>query len=395
MQMQMGSNAPVDGNQLTVQWDRNPAGVEIDANAYLLTSERKVEGDDGMAFYGQPNVPGVSLQVHAGTTSSTFTFDLALIHPAIETIAVCVVIDNANAPGTKLSDAGALHMQMGALQFDLDLTGLTEQAIILAEVYRRNGEFKIRAVGQGFNGGLAALATHFGVDISGTDGPVLAEPETPPVCAPSKSSVQTDPIPPKTVPSAPISLKKVTLAKAEKVNLTKGGGKIRARLVWEGRGSGEGDLDFYCFYVLRDGNCGKVYWKNLGSAENAPFIQHSGDSQRAGEEEIIIERPEEIQYALFAAYSALGNGTGSFQSYRPKMILTDQAGNEITIPLLNPVATSYWVAITHVAVGDQIQIEHVEKYGKSGLNFLAAERAPRLHRDGSWDVSKGEIEFKR
>ncbi|MPS67209.1 MAG: hypothetical protein E2586_01755 [Novosphingobium sp.] len=396
MQMMKGANAPIDGTALNVSWDRTPASADIDVSAYFLTADRKVEGDDGMAFYGQPNVPGVSLSFTGQQAS--LAFDLAAIHPAIESIAICAVIDTAKAPSAKLADAGVLHMQMGALQFDLDVSGMSEQALILGEVYRRNGVFKLRAVGQGFNGGLAALAGNFGVDVAGGSEPVPAAPPVSTSCAPTRSQLGQNGTVSEPQPAAPapaVSLKKVTLAKAQKVDLAKGGGKIRARLIWEGRRGGGGDLDFYCFYVLDDGRCGKVYWKDLGASDKAPFIRHSGDSTRAGEEEIVLERPEKLRFALFAAYSAIANGAGSFESYRPKVIIIDQSGNEVTIPLLNPAATSYWVAISHIAVGDTIQIEHVETYGKSGISFLAAERAPRLHKDGTWDVSKGEIEFKR
>jgi hypothetical protein len=47
--------------------------------------------------------------------------------------------------------------------------GMTETALILAELYQRNGSWKVRVVGQGFNGGLAALATHLGVEISDSE----------------------------------------------------------------------------------------------------------------------------------------------------------------------------------------------------------------------------------
>lgn len=207
--------------------------------------------------------------------------------------------------------------------------------------------------------------------------------------------------PPPPPPPAPVSLKKVTLEKKGSVSLRKGGGEIRARLYWEGRDDeGEGDLDFYCFYVMKDGTCGKVYWNDHGSRDRAPFVTLSGDSQSAGMEEIVLHRPDQLRYALFAAYSAVGNGTGSFMSFRPRVVLTDHVGNEVTIPLLNPNDYSYWVAISHVDVGDDITIGHVETYGVSGGMFAGnpkgtdAEAAPRLHRDGSFDVSRGEIEFK-
>lgn len=58
------------------------------------------------------------------------------------------------------------------------------------------------------------------------------------------------------------------------------------------------DLDLYCFYVLKNGESGKVYYKELGKANQAPFITLDGDSKIAGSETIIIHKPEELRYAL-------------------------------------------------------------------------------------------------
>ncbi len=384
MQMQKGANAPLDGSKVDLSWTAEPTGGAIDISAYLLDQSGKVLGDEGMVFWGQAEVPGLSLA--SGAKTASFSLALDALPSAIEKIAICAVVDTANAPSARLADARHISMRMGALSFEIDLSSMTEQALIIGEIYKRNDQWKLRAVSQGFNGGLAAISTHFGVEIAGE--------------APPPSMTQSNAVPPPPAapapPSAPVSIKKVTLSKSEKVSLRKGQGSIRALLSWEGRGGGDGDLDFYCFYVLNDGTTGKVYWKDLGSVEKAPYIRHSGDALRAGEEAIVIERPDLLRYALFAAYSAVKNGAGSFKSYRPRMTLTDASGSEVTIPLENPSASSYWVAITHLDCTQDVQIEHVETYGKNGFpHMIAAERAPRLHPDGSWDVSKGEIEFKK
>lgn len=381
MQLQRGANAPVDGSTLELAWAVAPGRAEVDVSAYLLTSERVVEGDAGMVFYGQLEVPGLSLAVRQAERKAEFRIDYDRLPPAIDAVAFCVALDVGRDPTRRLGDVGTITMRMGAHVFTIDLAGTTEQALIACEVYRRNGAFKVRAVGQGFNGGLAPLAVSFGVDVEGA-----ADVPAP---APRASNVEVEQRPPS------VSLTKVTLAKSEKVSLHKETGAIRARLLWDGRGKGDGDLDLYCFYVLKDGSCGKVYWKDLGRSHGLPFITLSGDSKRAGEEEIVLHRPNELRYALFAAYSAVSNGVGSFAGFRPKLVLSGQDGSEVTVPLLNPVSTSYWVAITHLDIDQRIVIQHVETYGKSGRAFVAAERSPRLHADGSWDVSKGKIEFKR
>lgn len=379
MHMTKGANAPLETNNIRISWAAAPGRAEVDVSAYLLTSSRKVEGDDGMVFYGQTSVQGVSVSLNQADRYAIFTVQTDTLKSSIETIAFCIALDNSADPSRRLEDLQSVQVIAGELSYEIPLKGMSEQALILVEVYRRNGQFKLRAVGQGFNGGLGPLATSFGVDVEG-------EGESEPV---QPSAPEPSPQP------STVNLTKITLEKSQRVNLRKDVGRISAKLVWEGRGAGDGDLDLYCFYVLKDGTCGKVYWKDLGRDHGAPFITLSGDSQAAGEEEIVLHRPEELRYALFAAYSAVGNGAGSFASYKPKMIFKAQDGSEVTVPLLNPVSTSYWVAITHLDIDKEISIQHIETYGKSGRAFVAAERSPRLHADGSWDVSKGKIEFKR
>ena len=379
MQIGMGGNAPIPGRtvSLTLSYGTSPKG-DVDLSAYLLRGDGRTREDADMLFYGAPEALDGAVRLDAA--SRTLTVDTARVPEHVERIPLCLVVEKGSA-----RDLGSLRMDTDAeVVFEMDCSKSTNAAVIVAELYRRAGAWKIRAVGQGFDGGLAPLARSYGIVVDDEDTTSAPTPAPAP-----------PPAPPQSTPSTKVSLKKVTLAKEGRVSLRKGAGEIRALLSWEGRGGGDGDLDLYCFYVLKDGTSGKVYWKDLGRSHGAPWITLSGDSRNAGQELIVLHRPDELRYALFAAYSAVGNGAGSFASYRPKMVLTDQDGSEVTIPLLSPNHTSYWVAITHLAIAGDISIEHVETYGKSGRAFIAAERSPRLHPDGSWDVSKGPVEFKR
>ena len=51
------------------------------------------------------------------------------------------------------------------MRYDLSEDASTETAMLFGEIYRRGGEWKFRAVGQGFAGGLAAMARNYGVDV--------------------------------------------------------------------------------------------------------------------------------------------------------------------------------------------------------------------------------------
>lgn len=375
-QLTRGGNAPLRQGSFTIEVRAEGA----DLSAYMLDASGRVRGDDDMIFYNQPRSPDGSVELDG----RVFSIDIARVPGAIDRIAICAVPETGTV-GAMGTIGVAIEDQA---RFDQDAHGMTEAAVILCEVYRRDGEWKVRAVAQGFDGGLGPLSRHFGIDVAEDAAPEIE------VLAAMPGAAATPPVHTPMPPA--VSLKKVTLEKSGKVELRKGGGAIRAKLIWQGRGGGDGDLDLYCFYVLDDGTSGKVYWKDLGRNHGAPWITLSGDSKRAGEEEAVIHRPDRLRYAMFAAYSAVGNGTGSFESFRPKMVLEDQDGSEVTIPLLNPNSTSYWVAISHITFGDTVGIEHIETYGKSGVRaWMAAERSPRLHVDGTWDVSKGAVEFKR
>ncbi|KAF0137516.1 MAG: tellurite resistance protein TerA, partial [Rhodospirillaceae bacterium] len=162
-------------------------------------------------------------------------------------------------------------------------------AITLGKIYRRNGQWKFRAVGQGFAGGLAPLARQYGVDV------VDKAPDKAPASPPA--SGQKEPVPPP-VPR-PVNLAKVTLEKCgQSVSLEKKGetgfGEIAFNLNWSQRlrtssgffggslGGHKGiDLDLGCLWELEDGSKGVV--QALGAAwghfRNAPFIQHTGDDR--------------------------------------------------------------------------------------------------------------------
>ena len=135
-----------------------------------------------------------------------------------------------------------------------------------------------------------------------------------------------------------------------------------------------------------------VYWNNLGSLKQAPFIRLSGDSKRPGRETVRIKRADQQGYALICAYSALGNGVGSFRSYGAHAEVTDGRGSTVTVPLYEDNNYAYWVVIAFVdfTSPDGVAIQHVEQYSKRH-----SERRPVLHTDGTIILDKGPAEFKR
>jgi stress response protein SCP2 len=206
MQIQKGANAPITtGNAVaSLTFDTTPAGLDVDVSAYLLTASGKVRGDGDMVFYNQPASPDGAVAFDKAT--STFRIDTAGVAAEIERIAICVVVDGGSA-----SALGAITLSVAdGPSFRHETNGQPEAAIIVGEIYRRAGAWKMKAVGQGFAGGLEPLARSFGIDVAGDDGdaPAASAPVSVPVPAPAPT-----PAPAAPPATPPVNLSKVDLRK--------------------------------------------------------------------------------------------------------------------------------------------------------------------------------------
>lgn len=166
MELQSGQNIALNQPllRITLSYPGTAAfRSEIDASAFMLSAQNKVRGDADFIFFNQPSAPNGSLSLTSSAGSSQFSLDLRKVDAGIVKIALTLVIDGPD------SVSGLQRIQMnaeGVATFDIPLAGRSEKALIVAEVYRHNGNWKLRASGQGFNGGLEPLAVHFGVDVS-------------------------------------------------------------------------------------------------------------------------------------------------------------------------------------------------------------------------------------
>lgn len=131
--------------------------------------------------------------------------ELNRVSPAVQKIALTLVIDGSDT----ITGLEMLNLQApGIASFDPETAGRSEKAIIVAEVYRHNGNWKLRALGQGFNGGLEPLAISYGVDVSSPA----------PAPAPQPSAAPTISLEKKLEKQAP---RLVSLVKKATVSLTK------------------------------------------------------------------------------------------------------------------------------------------------------------------------------
>jgi tellurite resistance protein TerA len=346
--------------------------MEIDAAAFLLEDNGECKNDEQFIFYGNPNSPDGSIK-HTSTSSNQNDINILFssVSQTVQKIAFTLTIHEGEKRGHYFSDIATCQIEgrdkhtgetLFTFSFGENLN--KETAIVVGELYRHQGEWKFSSVGSGFFGGLTALCQNFGIDVDETE-------ETP--------------APPPVKEERVIPLN-ISLTKKETVSIKKSE-KVIATLEWDSKK----DLDLYCFYVTKDGKEGKVYYRDKGSSNTAPFITLDGDALIAGKETIIIHDPSKLNYVLFAAYSAVSNGIGSFKSMKARAIVDNQMGQVVTSPLYEKNMFAYWVAIAKIDFThpSEMNVEHVETYSKSGT-----ERSPLLYSDGTFKMNVGPEEFK-
>lgn len=302
MDLQPGQNFSISKHSLapnsvemTLHWEPTTTPLTLDSSAFALTTQGKVRGDDDFVFYNQPALPGGGIQ-RAGD-ARTFTITFAKLPAAIERIVVALTIDQGLRRGQSFGQLQEVRAEIRDPQsksslaaFPLATAMMAETALIVGEFYLRNGEWKFRAVGQGFLGGLGPLAKQYGVDVGDDPDAGAPAPSTP-------AAAPVAPLPPSAAPAKPIRLEKITLDKrTPSISLEKkaqGFGEIIVNLNWhQGSGGSKGffgrltggrkvDLDLGCLFKLRDGRGGAVQalGNTFGSLHQPPYIQLMGDDR--------------------------------------------------------------------------------------------------------------------
>ncbi|MFD7769236.1 TerD family protein [Streptomyces sp. NPDC059787] len=145
------------------------SGCEIDVVAFLLDEEEQVASDEDFIFYGVPESPaGTARLLTGGPAEQTIALDLASLPSGTRRIVVAAAIDGAATFGSVGAiQIGAAPGSSGAplARATLD-AATTERTMLLVEIYRRGPLWRLRAVGQGYDHGLDALARGYGVDIA-------------------------------------------------------------------------------------------------------------------------------------------------------------------------------------------------------------------------------------
>lgn len=157
-----GANAPLEAEAVTVRLITT--GAPVDVSAVLLTSHGRVRGDHDLVFYNHPHQDGV----HSSTAA--ITAELPHIPADVHSIAVIASIDLEAQP-TAVFDQQSIWRaettQPSGTNFSFEPAPFTsgETVSIVVEIYRHASGWKMRAVGQGYDTGLAGLAADYGIDV--------------------------------------------------------------------------------------------------------------------------------------------------------------------------------------------------------------------------------------
>jgi tellurium resistance protein TerD len=163
-------------------WDVRPTdgqSFDLDASAFMLKNDGKVRTDSDFIFYNQLRSSCGSVE-HTGDNltgqgdgdDESLILQLNKIPSDIERIAVAVIIHDAETRKQNFGQVSNAFIRVvnkdtgiEIARYDLTEDASIETAMIFGEIYRNNGEWKFKAVGQGYAGGLAPLARNFGINI--------------------------------------------------------------------------------------------------------------------------------------------------------------------------------------------------------------------------------------
>ncbi|MGV5046014.1 TerD family protein [Rhodococcus pyridinivorans] len=371
----------------------------VDLMAVLLTDAGRVRSDDDFVFFNNPKAPGVHL-----TSDTSVAVDLSAVPADVQRVLVAA---STEAQGRTFGEVPGVRIEVRGPGQLLEFvpSGLaTETVLQVVALYRRGSGWRLDAVGQGYQDGLAAFATDHGIVVDDADDEL-----EPAVSAPKTSSAAS----PISFEKVQISLTKDSPTQTARIDLRKSQGDpnwvLTVGLEWDGRGAtydrngsvkkyGSGDLDvyFYCRnedtndYVVISGDPG-----HRGSLDTWPYIHHYGDSTGPGSgKKPAVEQvrvlPNENGDLLVNIYQSVDNGAGAIDKFgKPRVAIRyGRAGHdglpgpdadEILVYVGNG-KNSYWATVAHIDVQDGVlTVDGETRYSRFG-----SERMPGLDSSGHW-----------
>lgn len=163
-------------------WDVNAydsgAAFDLDASAFLIGANGKCPTEKEFVFYGNLEHSsgavkhmGDNLTGEGDGDDEQIQIDISKIPSNIEKIAFTVTIYDAVNRRQNFGQVSNAFIRIvdeatntELIRYDLGEDFSIETAVVVGEIYRHNGEWKFNAIGSGFQGGLAALCGHYGID---------------------------------------------------------------------------------------------------------------------------------------------------------------------------------------------------------------------------------------
>lgn len=412
MTMLKGTNVPVAAQAVRVElgWRTAPGTPDVDASALLLLGTGKVRSDADFVFYNQPAhasgaVRHEGKRTAGGAATDTLGVDLARVEPAVERVVLA-----ASADGGTFGRVTGLYVRIvdaanGAELARFDSADATvETAFILGELYRRQGAWKFRAVGQGYGTGLEGLATDFGISVDEPQQPqgapqppapprpatrvaAVPPPQQPTLAAPMAPPPPPPPAPPAPPVAQPVRLTKVTLTKeAPSVSLAKQGGTsgaMRVNLNWEVRKQFKGwgsklgravaqhadlDLDLCALYELTDGRKGVVQalGNAFGALQQPPYIHLDGDDRTGAVtsgENLTVNLDQKARIRRILIFVTIYEGARSFADLHATVTLQPQHGAAIDFSLDECTVPSTVCALALITnTGSDLTVQREARY---------------------------------
>lgn len=369
--------------------------LTIDVACFGLDAAKKLSDERYMTFFNQPSSPcgGVRL-----VGNGRFEFDLARLPASIQSLTVTLAIDGAGEMN-RLGPCAAALSKNGTPVASYAFEGshfASERAVMLLEIYRKDGIWRLAAVGQGFNGGLDALVQHFG----GT------------VAAPSAPSPTPAPAPAPSAPPPKVSLSKITLEKrGDKISLEKksaaGLGRIVCNLNWSqgspgqqkkglfggvfGGGKPQGiDLDLGCLIEMMDGRKTAVQalGDTFGSFDHPPYVELAGDDRTGASTEgefLYVNGNKWSELRRVCVYAFVYEGVANWAQTDGRVTITVPGHPPVEVRLDNPAAGKNMCGIAMLENdAGQLRITKLEEYVGGhqeldrryhwGLNWVAGSK---------------------
>ncbi|MFC9761269.1 TerD family protein [Rhodococcus jostii] len=405
-----GQNGPLSVDDVIVSLELTAAA---DLSALLVTDSGKVRSDADFVFFNQPTGPGVQLVPGATGQAASLKVSLGALPADIAQVRAVITLDDAtssfgrSAPPTARVADGA-----GNSLYEYKIEGLNSESIVIAlELYRRQGAWKVRAVGQGYAGGFAALVTDHGVSVDDAPAPAAAPVQQPPAPAPAPAPAPQAAYPPPAAPVAPpapaapaapsapaeVSLTKarpVSLSKGQKVTLRKDGGValtyIQMGLGWDpiekrgmfGNRSANVDLDASAVLFADNNMVDVAYYGQLTSKDGS--IRHQGDNltgEGAGDDEVILvdltRIPPHISTIVFIVTSYRGHTFEQVKNAFCRLVDTTSSAELARFTLQGGMPFTGMVMAKVYRVGGEWKLQAI---GEGIQAKHAGEAAPQLGR---------------